>query len=470
MLFLCSLFCKGSQDERKGGNNVTYSRKLARAFRSAGFCCLLGLSVSSHAEDLIELYQDALNNDPGLRAAQFDHQASQEVITQAWAGYRPTATLDYDDVDTTQDIVSSDNTVFQTGSTSFPSTTWTITVTQPIFRYANYLRIGQSKAELRQADAELINAQQELMVRLSEAYMEALASKDELGFLQAELNAARQQLEQAIGRENAAIGRKVDRYDAEARVASVEADYADAEIAFNDAREALYEMTGSEPGLLASLQDKIDLVLPAPADEQHWLQAAAKNNPQLVAQREAVDVARREISRQNAGHFPTLDAVWRNTNQETGGTLFGGGSEVETQEVLLRFNLPIYSGGSVSSRTREAEARYYSAEEELTRILRESRRQSREAYWGVVNAVKRVKALTKGVAAQEATLELRRVAYESRIETAISVLDAERDLYSVKRDLSRAKYDYLLNSIRLKALVGILTQDDLNLINNWLES
>lgn len=446
--------------------NLTF---LARALSGAGLFGVLVMPLSAQAENLNELYQAALENDPQLRAAAFDHTASQEVVTQAWAGYRPTVTFDYDEVDTTQNIVSSDNTVFQTGSTSFPTTTWTLTISQPIFRYANYLRIGQAKAELRKADAELISAQQELMLRLSENYLQALAAEDELGFLQAELKAANEQLELAAGREDAAIGRSVDRYDAEARVAAVEADFAEADLALRDAYEGLYEIAGRDPAGLAKLKSEINLQLPAPADENHWLEAALTNNPALVTQREAVDVARREIKRQSAGHYPTLDAVFKNTEQETQGTLFGGGSVVETEELMLRFNVPIYAGGSVSSKTREAEARYYSAEEELTRLLRESRRQSKESYWGVVNAVKRVKALTKAVSAQEATLDLRRTAYEAGLETAISVLDAERDLYSAKRDLSQARYDYLLNGLRLKALVGILTQDDLNLVNNWLE-
>lgn len=443
---------------------------MTRALSGAGLLCVLTMPLSAQAENLIDLYQAALENDPQLRAATFDHTASQEVVTQAWAGYRPTASFDYDDVDTTQNIVSSDNTVFQTGSTSFPTTTWTLTVSQPIFRYANYLRIGQAKAELRKADAELISAQQEMMLRLSETYLTALAAEDELGYLQSEMNAAQQQLDLASGREDAAIGRSVDRYDAEARLAAVEADYAEADVAQRDAYEALYEMVGRDPMGLAQLQSEIDLQLPTPADEKHWLQAAMTNNPALITQREAVDVARREVNRQNAGHYPTLDAVFRNSEQETGGTLFGGGSIVETEELMLRFNLPIYSGGSVSSQKREAVARYHSAEEELTRLLRESRRHSKESYWGVINAVKRVNALNKAVDAQQATLELRRAAYDAGLETAISVLDAERDLYSAKRDLSQAKYDYLLNGLRLKALVGVLTQDDLNLVNNWLES
>ncbi|WP_296055788.1 TolC family outer membrane protein [uncultured Amphritea sp.] len=443
--------------------------KLTRIIASTGLSSVLLFSGQAGAEDLLQLYKAALADDPKLRSAQFDHQAGQEVITQAWAGYRPNVAFQYEEVQNTQKILSSTNTVYGGGNTSFPSTYWSLTVTQPIFRYANYIRIGQAKAELRQADAELVNAQQDLMLRISEAYMQALSASDELVFLNAELGAARKHLDQAAGREKASVGRSVDRYDAEARVASVEADYAEADIARRDAYEALYEMTGIDSIELSALKAEIDLALPVPEDEQYWLQNAIKNNPALIVQREAVDVARREVKRQNAGHYPTLDAVFQNSLEDTGGSLFGGASEVETQEMILRFNLPIYSGGAVSSQKREAVARYHSAEEELTRILRESRRQSRETYWGVINAVKRVNALKKAVSSQEATLELRRAAYNARLETAISVLDAERDLYSAKRDLSRAKYDYLINGLRLKALVGVLTQDDLVLVNNWLE-
>jgi outer membrane protein len=443
--------------------------KMVRLCAGFGVLCWSLSASLVQAENLLDIYQSALQSDPRLGSATFDHVAGAEVVAQAWAGYRPVITLDYDKIDTVQDVASRDNGAFQDGSTSFPTTTWTLSVTQPIFRWANYKRIGQAKEELLQADAELVQAEQDLILRVSEAYLSALSAADELRFLDAERSAVAKQLELARGREEASIGRAVDRYDAEARMASVEADYAVAEVALRDAYEALYEMTGRDPDVLATLQDDIDLQAPQPADDQYWINAAMKNNPALVVQRHVVNVSRTEITRQNAGHYPTLDAVLRKNNRDTQGSLFGGSSEVDTQELMLRLSVPIYAGGSVSSKKREAVARYHSSEQEQTRLLRESRRQSRDAYWGVMNAVKRTEALNKAVAAQQATLDLRRAAYRSRLETAISVLDAERDLYSAKRDLAQAKYDYLLNSLRLKALVGVLTQDDLNLINGWLQ-
>ncbi len=444
---------------------------MGRQLSTGGILCvwLLGYVVPAAADDLVSLYAEAVRQDPKLQSARFEHQADQERVPQAWADYRPVVTFDYDRVRTTQDIISSDNTVFQAGSTTFPVTTWTLSLTQPVFRYANFIRIGQAEVELKGADAKLVQAEQELMLRVAEAYFGALEARDELAFLKAERAAARQKMQLEAGRERARIGRAVDRYDAEARAASVDADYADAEVALQDAREQLYEIIGREPNALARLTGEPDLKAPEPADEDYWVKRGVENNPAVVVQRYAVEVARKEVERQNAGHYPTVDLVVNRTKQKTGGTLFGGGSEVLTQEMMLRLSVPIYAGGSVSSRKREAVARHFQAKSELTRLQREARRKIREAYAGVNNAIKRIKALKKALTAQEATLVLRKKAYRAGLETALSVLDAERGLYSVRRDLAKAKYDYLLNSLRLKARVGILTADDLQAVSRWLE-
>lgn len=443
---------------------------ITRSLLGVGLLMYISVTSYSRADTLMGVYEIALKSDPQLKSAFYDQEAVAEGVEQAWAGYLPTISLDYDSVTTTQNIVSSDNTVFQKGSTSFPSTTLSLTLTQPIFRYANYLRIGQAKVELQQADAELVQAQQDLMLRVAEAYFGVLIAEDEISFLKSERVTSAKQLELAIAREEAALGRPVDRYDAEARLATVEADYAEAEVALRNAYDKLYEITGEEPGQLAKLVDSVELESPSPDNDKYWIDMALKNNPAVVVQRHAVEASQMEIDRQNAGHYPTVDLIYRTTNQETQGTLFGGGSNVETQEAMLRLNMPIYSGGSVSSAKREAIATSNSADSELTRLIRESRSLSREAFWGAQSAVVRVEALKKAVTSQEATLELRRVSYESGLETAISVLDAERDFYSAKRDLSQAKYDYFLNGLRLKALVGVLTEEDLKAVDSWLKS
>ncbi|MFT6914969.1 MAG: outer membrane protein [Motiliproteus sp.] len=445
-------------------------KKLSNPLMSASLLFAVLWLPPVEGADLMEIYRLSLGADPSYRAAGFEHQASREVLTQAWADYRPAVTFDYDEIDTTQDIISSENSSIPVGEdASFPTSTWTLTVTQPLFRYANYVRIGQAKDELEQADAEQVKAQQDLLLRTAEVYLAVLTAEDAVTFIEAERSAVEKQLELARAQEDARTGRLVDRLDAEARMATVEADLAYADVAARDAKQAVFELTGQVPETLASLGNALELVAPIPSDERQWLELANKQNPGLVFQRHAVAVASADIKRQNAGHMPTLDLVYTDSNRDTGSTLFGGGSNVQTQELMLSLNLPLYLGGSVSSKSRQAIAKHSSALEELTRLARESQRQTLDAYWGVTSAIKRVDSLGLALRAQQETLKLKQLGFESGLNTVLTVLDAERDLSSVRKDYAKARYDYLLNGLRLKALVGALIEDDLQAINRLLQ-
>lgn len=430
---------------------------------------VLILPLSARAENLLELYKLAKDADPKLAAAIHEHRASKEVVPQAWADYRPTASLGYDSTNTTQNIISSDNSVFGSGQTKFPTKSWNLNISQPVFRYANYLRVGQAKLELAQADAKLVDAQQELMIRLSEAYLNVLANKDNLTFLKYSEVSAQRSLTLAQARETAAVGRQVDRFEAEARFAAVKADALDAELKLKDQQEALYEMTGKYAGDLWALPPGFELKMPEPADGEQWTQGAMDQNPALTAQRRAVEAASQEIQKQKAGHYPTLDLVLRKGQQDTGGSLFGGGSNVNTTDITLRLNIPLYQGGAVSSKARQAAEMHSSAQAQLMQMTRVTQRKTRESYWQVVNAVTRVQALDKSVSAMEATLKLRRAAYDAGIGSTLSVLDAERDWSSGRMKLSQAKYDYVLNWLKLKALVGVLTENDIEQVNAWFQ-
>ncbi|MBL4827164.1 MAG: TolC family protein, partial [Spongiibacteraceae bacterium] len=232
--------------------------------------------------------------------------------------------------------------------------------------------------------------------------------------------------------------------------------------------EAIYELTGEFPQQLNKLQKEFPLISPEPLDVDYWVDVALKQNWELVVQRESVEVARYEVKRQNAGHFPTLDLELRNTIKDTGGTLFGGGSEVENHELILLFKMPIYLGGSISSKKREAMLRYQAENEELLRISRKTKRETERGYRGILNTIKRVAARNKEVAAQEEVMKLKQVGYRANLYTNLSVLDAEQSLFSAKRDLTSARYEYVLNRLRLKAIIGELSAADLIDLNRWL--
>ena len=410
----------------------------------------------------------AVDADPLFRAAIYNHQASREILTQAHSGYLPSVQASYDLIRTRQEILESDNVLFQAGTATFPTQVIGLTLTQPLMRVGNMIRIRQAKSELKQADAELEKAAQELMLRTAENYLFALAAEDNLDYLKSERSAVENQLVLAKAMREAKLGRVSDVLEADARLASVVADYSDAEVELRDAYEAIYELTGEFPTQLKKLQKEFPLITPEPLDVDYWVNVALKQNWELVVQRESVEVSLHEVERQNAGHFPTVDLELRENIRDAGGTVFGGGSRVENREIMLLFKMPIYLGGSVSSKKREAMLNYQAELEELLRISRKTKRETEKGFRGILNAIKRVTARGKEVAAQEEVLKLKQAGYRANLFTNLSVLDAEQDLYSAKRDLTGARYEYVLNSLRLKAIVGELSEADLIDLNRWL--
>jgi outer membrane protein len=180
-------------------------------------------------------------------------------------------------------------------------------------------------------------------------------------------------------------------------------------------------------------------------------------------------VARQEVSRNRAGRFPALDFLARGNRERTGGTLFGGGSDVETANFLVRLSIPVFEGGLMASRIREAEQSYRAVLEEFERQRREVVRTVRSSFYGVTRAISRSQALEQAVASQKLALEARQEGYRSGRYSIVDVLDAERDLFEARSDYARARYDYVLNSLRLRQTVGALGEDDLVTINAWLE-
>ncbi len=417
----------------------------------------------------MELYGLAQRHDPPFQRAKYEHEASRESLTQAYSGLLPTLAAQGEYIETRQDIVSSDNSVFATGKTNFSTKTYTLTLTQPVFNYSSIVRVGQAKEEIKRSDVEFEMARQDLMLRTLQLYLEALSAQDKLAFAQAEQAAVELHFELAKGRYGMGLAPITDLHDAKARLASVKAHRIEAENDLDDSLQALWEVCGEFGGTLSNLKDKLPLVSPDPADVELWIKAALRQNLAIEVQRHAVEVAQREVKRQRSGHFPTLDLVGRFNNRDTNGTLFGGGSEVETSEALLQLNLPIYQGGYVSSRTREARHRYQATLQDMERQVRAAKRQARAAYLGVKSAISRVEALEQSVVSQELALKAKQYGFKSGLYTSLAVLDAERDLYLAKQDYAQARYDYILNSIRLRQAVGTLNREDLVMVNQWLK-
>jgi outer membrane protein len=211
------------------------------------------------------------------------------------------------------------------------------------------------------------------------------------------------------------------------------------------------------------------LITPEPADINQWAEKSLTQNFSLLAKRAAAESSSEEIKRQRAGHYPTLDLVGTRSRNDDDGSVTGPGIRTDSTVVGLQLNVPLFQGGLVSSRTEEAAHRYGAAQQDFEATRRATERQARASYLGVTGGAAKVMALTQAIVASESALDAKTQGFAAGINTNLDVLDATRDLYRAKRDLSSARYDYLLNILRLKQAAGTLGESDVVQINGWLQ-
>lgn len=420
-------------------------------------CC----SSVVHGEELLQVYALAQQNDPTLRAARFEYEAVEYGIGEARAGLLPTLGLSYTKTKVSQEILSSENAVFAVGSTSYPQSDLGLTLNQPIFRLGAWFRLDQAKASQRVAAAVFASAEQDLIVRVATSYLGILSAQNALSFAQAERDSIQSQLTLARHKFESGQATIVSLSDAQARAALNESNIVLLENELADKVQAMREITGTEITELRALRDNFQLTLPDPLDLNRWLASAQESNTGIVTRTEAVEVARTEIRKQQAAYAPTLDLTVGIDKNNTGGSLFGGGSDVKNKNVTLRLNIPIFDGGVTYAVSHAAAKRHEEAKEELDKEKRQVDRSTRYAYHGIVGGVARVAALEKSVQSLEQARLLKEEGYKAGLGTLLGVLDAARDLFAARRDAAQARYDYVLNRLRLKQSIGALTEQDL---------
>lgn len=418
--------------------------------------------------DLVETFELARQNDPTFRAATYDKFAQDETLRIAWSRLLPSVTGNLDWSKQRQDIKSSDNSLFAVGTTSFPRTEFGARLTQPLFRLTEMSRVYQAKAETRKAAAEVDAAYQDLVFRVADAYFSVLGAEDELALRVRERLALERQRELADRRLDAGLGIAPDLYEAEARFALADADEQIALYRLEDARQALAEITGVLEEDLLGLSADLPLATAEPANPDVWVRNAVAHNPKLEAARQALEIAEREVNRQRSGHAPTVDLEAGYNASDTGGTLLGGGSNVDTGDVAVKVRVPLFSGGGVLYATRRAIDLKKREREVLVRTQRLTERETRSAFQAVASSSRRVSALRKSVESQELALRGREKAVKSGLDTTINVLNAERELYADLRDYAQGRYDYVRSVLELEQSAGALGVEDLERVNEWL--
>ncbi|MBI4989421.1 MAG: TolC family outer membrane protein [Rhodocyclales bacterium] len=428
---------------------------------------------SAFAADLLQVYRDALEYDAQYASARAARDAGQEKLPQGRAGLLPvisaSASTTWNEVDFQRRTPGA-----PTVDTQYNTNGYQITLTQPIFRWQNIEQYGQSKLQVVLADAQFAQASQDIVLRASQAYFDVLLAQDSLSLAQAQKKAIAEQLEAAKRNFEVGTATITDTHEAQARydlaTAQELASLNDLEIK----RQALRQVIGKVPESLASLRAQVQLQRPQPDDMTKWVEAAEAGSPLVAAQQAALEIADKEINKQRAGHLPTLDLVaTRGRSSATGGLSTGVvvpfGSDTHTSTVGLQLSLPIFAGGAVMSRDREAVALREKARADLDNTRRSAALNARQAYLGVTNGMAQVKAFEQALVSSQSALDSNKLGYEVGVRINIDVLNAQQQLFSTRRDLAKARYDTLLAQLRLKAAAGSLGEEDVQAINALLE-
>jgi len=347
---------------------------------------------------------------------------------------------------------------------------YTLSLSQPLLDVAAWQNYEQSKLAVAASEAAFAVVQQDLILRVAQAYFDVLAAQDTLAALLVQKDAISEQL--ASAKRNFEVGTATitDTHEAQARYDLVIAQEFGAQNDLAIKRTALQQIIGKPPAELAILRKGVELNPPEPAQISTWVGSAEEQNYVVLQQKLALEIAKREITRNRAGHYPTVDLVASrsDSNQRNSAIPSLNSGTGATSSVGLQWNIPLFSGFAVTSKVRQAIALEDKSRSDLESARRTAAQNAQQAYLGVTSGLAQVKALQAAEVSSRSALESNRLGYQVGVRINIDVLNAQQQLFITQRDLSKARYDTLMNSLRLKSAAGSLREQDLVQINTLL--
>ena len=445
--------------------------KLDRLYlRTVVLCCALLLSPAARSADLLTFFRDALANDAVYASARSTLDAGREIRVQGLAALYPTIGATANTVRNEVDVSSrTPSAAFVPGSRVFNTNGYTINLSQPLFRWGNWQTYLQSQLQVVQSEAQFAQAGQDLAVRVAQAYFDVLNAQDTLAVARAKKIAISEQLAQAKRNFEVGTSTIVDTNEAQSRYDLVIAEEIAAQNDLAVKQTALQQIVGKPPGDLAALRADVALPPPAPTQIESWVEAAESGNFLVKAQDVGAEVARRAIEIQRAGHYPTLDLTAARTHSSSSGSATNNiGSDINSTTIGLQLAIPIYAGGAVDSRVRQAIANHDKSKADLEIQKRTAAQNARQFFLGVTNGLAQVRAFEAAMISSKSSLDSNKLGYEVGVRINIDVLNAQQQLFTTQRDLSKARYDTIVNSFRLKAAAGALKDEDIAAVNALL--
>ena len=438
--------------------------------RYAFALALCSAPLAALAQNLSQVYQDARAYDAQYAGARYALQAGQEKLPQGRALVLPTLNLSASTVQTYLDSEFRGPTTQPAGQRDYRTDGYTFTLTQPLYRPQNLAQYNQGELQAKQAESVFAQATQDLIVRVAVAYFEMLAAQDSLRLVRGQKVAIAEQLAQAKRNFEVGTATITDTHEAQARYDLSQAQEISALNDVEAKRRALQQVTGKVYETIKPLRSDIKLSPPNPNDMQAWVDLAEKQSYPVLIQQLSAEIASQEARRNRAAHYPTLDVVaTHGQGIQTGSQLSIIGSDTTISTIGLQLAWPLYQGGGISSREREAAANYERSKQDLENARRSAALTARQSYLAVLAGVAQARAFEQALVSSKSALDSNRLGYEVGVRINIDVLNAQQQVFSTERDLLASRYNTIANTLRLKAAGGGLREEDVEEVNRVLE-
>ncbi len=475
--------------------------------KSLSYCSIaaLILAISSSpasAENLIDIFNLARKNDAQWASKKQKYLAEREKLEQAFGTLMPTAeanaTFARQQYDGGKPTLSGNEALecandngygsddlnlpgllgflntcgdtfyqYRDVTEDYSTTQYGVTVIQPLVRMDRWYRYSRAQILDNGGKADLAYAQQELMVRSAEAYFSVLKAQEELRLAKTEEKMLRTQLTEMKNRYRLGLMRDTDLFEAQGQYDIASAAVIVAQGQVDGLKENLVMLTGQEIELVSPLPKEIPVDPPQPLELAEWEEFAKKNNYQLIASQFVAEASEREVTEKKAGHAPTADLFFDYRHSEVGG---GFTPSSDTSTIGVRFTVPLYSGGITNSQVREVRYRSESAKDDVELARRNAIRETRQYHTKVMADVATVNARQRAVRSNSSSYRSIRGGWESGIRSLTDLLTAQRKVFQARKEYSNSRYDYILDTLKLKKSAGVLTPEDLQTLNTWLEA
>jgi len=438
----------------------------------ASSCLLISFNgytqTNANALNFAQALDLAILHDQDLQAAEFEYQSAVAGRGISKAALLPQLNLSLSTAKIEQQTENSSNPDIPDRNIDFNSDGYDLILSQSLYNHGLYKQLQTTDMKIAAATATVEAERQNLIVRLATAYFNVLGAQDNLKFANAEKESIGKQLEQSKKRFEVGLIAITDVKEAQASYDTSVAQEIDAQNILSAQFEALAVILGSYTTNIAAMHENIPLLIPQPANMTEWTDSAQENNLALKAAQYSYKAAQKQVETDQSQHYPYLDLVARQAYNSADDGRFGAFDSTDTS-LTVQLTVPIYSGGGTSATHRQSVALKEQARSQKEKALRTTMQQTRDAYLGVTSTIAQVKALKQALISTQAAHEATQAGFEVGTRTAIDVLTTLRDVFRAERDYARARYNYVINTLRLKQAAGTLTIDEGKAINIFIQ-